>query len=78
MWQVWIHYGKNEWKMILRTDSYRHAEDTLLDAYVHRAEDFISIAMYDQFDNRHMYINTYGEIEQLCRTNWNNEIKRNG
>ncbi len=67
MYEVWIHYGNNEWKAIGRTDSYIEAEDILLDAYVHRAGDFISVAMYDQFDNRHMYIDEIGAIEQVCK-----------
>ncbi len=70
MYEVWIHYGNNEWKEIGKTDSYIEAEDILLDAYVHRAGDFISVAMYDQFDNRHMYIDKTGQVEQVCRVKW--------
>lgn len=70
MWEVWIHFGINEWKMIGKVDSFIEAEDIMLDAYVHRADDFISVAVYDQFDNRHMYIDEYGQIEQVCRIKW--------
>ena len=70
MYEVWICFGEKQWKMIGKTDSYMQAEDILLDAYIHRAADFISVAMYDQFDNRHMYVGKDGMIEQYCRVNW--------
>lgn len=73
MYEVWIHFGNNEWKMIGKTESYINAEDIMLDAYIHRADDFTSVAMYDQFDNRHMYIDKYGVIEQTCRVKWHGQ-----
>ena len=72
MYEVWICFGNKEWKVIGKTDSFIEAEDILLDAYVHRADDFIACAVYDQFDNSHMRVDKGGKIEQFCRVKWAN------